>query len=170
MFQLPAGVRTNTTTGTVALVANIKQRQAAPQDWDDSDRRLRGYGLRVRRAFYRRKPPKGTRNRQGVGANGFTSRAKESIVTKRVPLGELKFWYRNCQVNQLTHEAESECSRLFALKGGFPRVCDDSYRQPEISVPNGLLSGSGSNHGGWTSTPGATLSNSLSLSLTSVVP
>ena len=39
----------------------------------------------------------------------------------RVLPGELKFWPRNWPVNQLTHEAESERSRLFALKASFPR-------------------------------------------------
>ena len=40
---------------------------------------------------------------------------KESIVTKRVALGELRFLARNEPVNQLTQKAESERSRLFAL-------------------------------------------------------
>ena len=40
---------------------------------------------------------------------------KESIVTKRVALVELRFLARNEPVNQLTQKAESESSRLFAL-------------------------------------------------------
>ena len=65
--------------------------------------------------------------------------------SKRVSFGELIFWLRNWPVNRLTHEVESECSRLFALKVGFPRVCDDARRDARRSVPIGLLSGSGSN-------------------------
>jgi len=91
----------------------------------------------------------------------------ESIVTKRVALAELRFLARKEPVNQLTQKAESECSRLSAFLAPFSRVCDDSERAARDLVPNRLLSGSESNHGGWARTPGATLSNSLTLWLTS---
>ena len=43
--------------------------------------------------------------------------------------------------NQLMHEAEGHCPRLFALKASFPRGCGDARRDARLSVPQRLLSG-----------------------------
>ena len=108
--------------------------------------------------------------RKSFQVKGLRMSSAESIVTKRVALAELRFLARNEPVNQLTQKAESDRSRLFAFLDPFSRVCDDSSHETEILVPQRLLSGSESNHGGWARTPGATLSNSLTLWLTSATP
>ncbi len=84
-------------------------------------------------------------------------------IAERVRIGELRFLARKEPVNQLTQKAESDRSRLFAFLAPFSRVCGDSKRAARVLVPNRLLSGCESNHGGWARTPGATLSNSLTL-------
>lgn len=60
-------------------------------------------------------PPKGSRTRQPIERQSFTRIKKESIVTKRVPFGELFVFLRTKQTNQLTPDAERSAVGRFAF-------------------------------------------------------
>jgi hypothetical protein len=78
--------------------------------------------------------PKGTRIRQPLRYQRLTSFQKESMVTKRVPFGELFQFAEFRSTIRLTQNAEGESSRRFVFSQGCATTYVKSFRSREFSV------------------------------------
>ena len=111
---------------------------------------------KVRRGFLPFSPPKGTRTPQPLVPQALTTIAKESIVTKRVPFGELVWFAELPPTLWLTHNAESESSRRLSFPPIWQRLTT-SRKTARVRGPSGANASNRS--------PGPTLAKTLSLSV-----
>ncbi len=87
-----------------------------------------------RRGFLSFWRPKGTRTRQPVTQKSLTESEKESIVTKRVPFGELFPFSEFRTTHGLTQNAESFRPRRLRFSASYSRTCGSWLKWREFSI------------------------------------